>query len=649
MNNVFGREGCLNDILPFYEYRDQQYQMASFLQDFFTDGGVSFVEAGTGTGKSLAYLVPALEYCIREDKVLAVSTETKTLQKQLFDKDIPLVEEIFRKQYDTEFKYSLCLGSANYPCIKRFEIMLQRGGYLFEEQEEISRIADMIEKGETFSRYDVRVSAGVWHEIERDSDTCRGNDCPDFQRCVFQRVKKEWFSSRLLIMNHYLFFSNAATGYTYLPKTDLIIFDEAHSIENIASKQLGFEISYPILMDILDRFHHPNKKLLLPLITNKSASQTARSLFSEIIKAGKAYFDSLAAQDFSRKRSIRIRKPVSEGVLLSNLIDEFLSVLKESENDFKEEPSATEYESARAKLTGFLDGVNQSVKSHPENMVLWCEKNDQDTVSLCGSPVEVSQIMAEKVYPQFESTSFVSATLSIGGDFSYIAGRLGAEDPKVLSLDSPFDYSSRVCLYIPSDIPTPQERGFIDAAVQRTAELIDLTGGNTLVLFTSYEMLREFETRLRQMLNVDIFSQDGGDAARVVADYMESPGAVLLGTHSFWQGLDLPGDLLRCVIITKLPFPVPDRPDIEAKSEVIEAKGDNPFVKLHIPMAVIQLKQGFGRLMRRIDDKGMVAILDNRVITKMYGRNFILSLPKCINASTMKNAERFVEKILGFR
>jgi ATP-dependent DNA helicase DinG len=647
MKHIFGREGCLNDILPFFEYREQQSSMASFLQEFFPSGGISFVEAGTGTGKSLAYLVPALEHCIKENRILAVSTETKALQKQLFEKDIPLVEEIFKEHFQTDFRYSLCLGSANYPCTKRFEALVQRGGFLFGEQEEIDRIAHLLHEGKPFSRFDVRVSSMVWRDIERDADVCRGNDCMHFQSCVFQKIKKEWFSSHVLIMNHYLFFSNVATGYTYLPKCDVVIFDEAHSVETIATKQLGFEVSYLVLLDILERFHQPNRKMLLPLIINKQLSQTARSLFFDIQKEGKAFFDSLGHDDFSRKRSIRMRKPPERADLLSSLLQEFLSVLKESEEVFKEEPYASEYESAKVKLTSFLDDINQSLSSDKQDMVLWTEKSDRDSVSLFGSPIEVSGIMAEKVYPHFESSVFISATLSVGGDFSFITSRLGAMEAETLTLDSPFDYESRVMLYLPSDLPSPQDRGYIDAASYRIAELAAGVGGNCLVLFTSYDMLRECEIRLKQTLTCPVFSQGDGDAARVLSDYIETPGSLLLGTHSFWQGLDLPGDLLRCVIITKLPFPVPDRPDVEARSEILEKKGINPFTGLHLPSAVIQFKQGFGRLMRRIDDKGIIAVLDNRIINKSYGKAFLQSLPHCKRGQSFKDVERFIDRIMN--
>lgn len=646
MEDLFGKEGCLKDILPLYEYRQQQRDMARFVQDCMTAGGVSFVEAGTGTGKTLAYLIPALEYCLREGKILAVSTETKTLQKQLIDKDIPLVEKVFREYTGTDFRYSLCLGSSNYPCARRFEILLQRGGFLFGEQEEVAQIAELMEKGVSFNRFDVKVSAHLWHEVERDSDMCKGQDCPMSKTCPFQKAKREWFSSQLLIMNHYLFFSNIAAGKTYLPKFDCVIFDEAHSIESIASKQLGFELTYPLLVDLLERFHHRNRKMLLPHIAKKELLDKSRSLFYDIEKSGKRFFEYLDDTAGS-KRTLRVRKPVPEGESLHQDISDFLETLNEAKDFFSEEPLSSEYEAARLKLAGFMNALDQVIRHDNDRRVLWIEKDEKINVSsICGSPVEVGSIMEEDVYSFYENVSFISATLAIHGDFSFIKNRLGAVEANTVALDSPFDYESRVLLYLPEDLPLPQEKGFVDAAAERSAFIVEQTGGNCLILFTSYEMLRDFSQRFRKYSAAPQIVQGDYDPVRAISEYCNTPGAVLLGTHSFWQGLDLPGNLLKGVIITKLPFPVPDRPDIEARSEQLEKRGINPFTGYHVPSAIIQFKQGFGRLMRRTDDAGIVAVLDGRITSKGYGRHFIESLPPCRRTHSRKDVEGFARRML---
>jgi ATP-dependent DNA helicase DinG len=281
--------------------------------------------------------------------------------------------------------------------------------------------------------------------------------------------------------------------------------------------------------------------------------------------------------------------------------------------------------------------------------VIWIEKSESTgNAYLCGAPTDVGLIMSNDVYETYESVFFVSATLAIHGDFSFIQQRLGAFESNTLSLDSPFDFESRVSLYIPDDLPLPQDRGFVDAAVERTASLIEMTDGNCLILFTSYEMLKDFSVRLRSMTKVPLYVQGELDPARAVSEYVDNPGGVLLGTHSFWQGLDLPGNLLKCVIITKLPFPVPDRPDVEARCEILESKGVNAFTGYHLPSAVIQFKQGFGRLMRRSDDAGVVAVFDGRIRTKGYGRHFIESLPKCRISDSVRDLSRFIERTFVF-
>ncbi|HEY1405915.1 MAG TPA: ATP-dependent DNA helicase [Spirochaetota bacterium] len=645
MEELFGKEGCLKDILPLYEYRRQQRDMAHFMSESLIQGGVSFIEAGTGTGKTLAYLIPALEYCLREGKILAISTETKTLQKQLIDKDIPLVEKVFREYLGQEFRYSLCLGSANYPCARRFEILLQRGGFLFGEQDEVAEIAEMMGKGIPFNRYDVKISAHLWHEIERDSDMCKGQDCPQSKNCPFQRAKREWFSSHILVMNHYLFFSNVAAGKTYLPKFDCVVFDEAHSIEQIASKQLGFELSYPLLIDVMERFHHRNKKMLLPHISRKDLLDHARSLFYDIEKEGKRFFDFLTASAGTR-RSLRVRQSLVEGEDLYTCISDFIEVISSAKESFSDEPLLSEYEAAKQKILSFQSSLEQVIKYDSVRKVMWIEKDEkQNSSSICGSPVEIGQIMEEDVFSFYENVSFVSATLAIHGDFSFIEQRLGVKEARTIELDSPFDYESRVLLYLPEDLPLPQERGYIDAAAERSAAIIDHVGGNCLILFTSYEMLREFVQRLQMYTTAPLIVQGNYDPVRAIAEYCDTPGAVLLGTHSFWQGLDLPGHLLKGVIITKLPFPVPDRPDVEARCDLLEKKGINPFTGYHVPSAIIQFKQGFGRLMRRSDDAGIVAVLDGRIVSKGYGRHFIDALPPCRTTRSIREVEKFVNDI----
>jgi len=339
--------------------------------------------------------------------------------------------------------------------------------------------------------------------------------------------------------------------------------------------------------------------------------------------------------------------PVPEGESLHQDISDFLETLNEAKDFFSEEPLSTEYEAARLKLAGFMNALDQVIRHDNDRRVLWIEKDEKLNVSsICGSPVEVGSIMEEDVYSFYENVSFISATLAIHGDFSFIKNRLGAREANTVALDSPFDYESRVLLYLPEDLPLPQEKGFVDAAAERSAFIAEQTGGNCLILFTSYEMLRDFSQRFKKYSDAPQILQGDYDPVRAIAEYCNTPGAVLLGTHSFWQGLDLPGNLLKGVIITKLPFPVPDRPDIEARSEQLEKRGINPFTGYHVPSAIIQFKQGFGRLMRRTDDAGIVAVLDGRITSKGYGRHFIESLPPCRRTHSRKDVEGFARRML---
>ena len=633
MIDIFGDRGALHDLVKNYEYREEQLLMARFIMERLYAHQNGIIEAGTGTGKTLAYLVPALMYALEEGKKITVSTETKALQKQLIDKDIPLVQELFTRHTGKSFSCSLCLGSANYPCRKRFERIVQQGLFRDSQKGHIEDIAARFKAKKIFTRLDLNIPSRLWDDLCREADSCPSFRCPFAHQCVYLRARKEWNESTLLVMNHYLFFSNIASGKTYLPRSDILIFDEAHSVEDIASAQLGCFAGYDQINEIMSRFHRPRKKnVLLRHITKKVTRTELQALADDITAGASAFFESLRNSFAPKKLTRRAREPLSRGVPLVKLIKEFMVLLAESEDEYdQDEYLKMEFDIARGKLFLYLENLTLMTYQNREEYVYWLERDNSDMpgdIRLRAQPVDIAGIMNSEVLNCHESSIFTSATCAINGDFSYIAARLGIDRCETMELRSTFDYAKQMLVYIARDLPLPDTPDFTMTSTQTASELIRAVQGNCLMLFTSYKMLTETRLMLESMITMSVYSQDRMPASEAMARYLDDHNSILMGTHSFWQGIDLPGDLLRGVLVMKLPFAVPDSPPVEARVERLREAGKNPFIAYQVPEAVIRFKQGIGRLIRSRQDRGIVAVMDSRLLKKPYGKTFIRALPQ---------------------
>lgn len=646
MKEVFGQNGILSSVDGRFEPREEQTRMADFILEALCDGVGCFVEAGTGVGKTLAYLVPAISYCIENDKRLWVSTETRALQKQLLEKDIPVALEVVRRLTGREFSFELCMGSANYPCRRRFEALVERGEFHKAELHWLEELRALLDRGEPVTRFATRMPQPLWSRLSRESDACGMFACPFASTCAFQLARRRWQQADVLILNHYLFFANIASGKTYLPAADVLIFDEAHSLEDVASDQLGFSISFSDMMDIAERFHRRGRrKTVLSQITRESLRKKAvakhESFFAEVQK----FFETLRSQLPGDRPSWRLREPLRTGQEMLSAYREFYALLGEIDEQMEDDHFRTEFEVARSRLFSAAQSLTAAIGREDPDWVYWLERGDGELlgdVTVKGQPVDVAGVMARDVSGSYESVVYVSATLAVNGDFSYIAGRLGCDSCRSLLLQSPFDYRKQAVLLLNREEGGPDGESFAGDAARLAAEIIGHLNGNCLMLFTSYRMLESVRERLLALVDHPVFAQGEYPASEALERYLESGDAVLMGTHSFWQGIDLPGDLLRGVIMMRLPFAVPDRPPVQARMERLEERGENPFYAFQVPAAVLRFKQGFGRLIRGREDRGVVAVLDSRILSKGYGRFFVKSLPECRVVHTIAEMKRAI-------
>ncbi len=651
MEEIFGKAGYLSRVHNNFEFRGEQLQMAEFIMERLLDKENALIEAGTGIGKTLAYLIPAILYSLDNQKIVAVSTETKALQKQLVDKDIRLARKVIKEYTGKDFKHSLCLGSSNYPCRKRFEALILRGGFEPGDKDALEALTNAFAGKEVFSRFDLSVSNRLWEEIHRESEACNSHRCPFSSKCIYQRAKKDWASSNLLVMNHYLFFSNISAGKAYLPKFDIVIFDEAHSIEEIASDQLGFDESYNSIIETLQNVYKKSRKSsIVNRISGEKDRKRAVETVNAISKEMNVFFEKLRDNFKDEQNTFRIREGLPYGELLVKHLKDILVIFEKVQDDFNEDTQNVDFEIARGNIFTFLQSLESLINLQNSNFVYWIERDGEEmlgNIHLMGKPVDVSQSMYQEINSFYDSCIFVSAALTAKREFSFIADRLGIFDYKPLLLDSPFDYKNQVVLYLEKNSANPDEARFIDQAAEISSKIIGLLGGNCLLLFTSYKMLETTRRKLASLTSNTIYAQGDFSAVETVERYINDDGSILMGTHSFWQGIDLPGDLLRGVIMMRLPFSVPDRPITQARIERLEERGLNPFSSYQIPSAVIKFKQGFGRLIRSKGDRGIVAVLDPRILSKGYGKMFLESLPECRMVYSMEELKQSFSSLVA--
>jgi len=654
IENIFSPSGILTELEGF-EYRAEQQQMAKMTAASLEDGKHLIVEAPTGIGKSLAYLVPSILHAVRNEKKAIISTCTINLQEQLINKDIPAIAHLLPE----EFTYELLKGRNNYICTKRLnKAMIDKTSlFMSDEQVVLQKIYDFVNKNAKGTRQDIpfKIDDNVWSEIFAEEGVCTQKSCgSEDSNCYYQQAKRKMKDADLLVLNHHLFFTlfgfyeRDSEGYLYF--NDFVIFDEAHTVEQIAAERVSPSVSKEQIRFWLKKLYNPKSQK--GFFAGKKADRIISHVES-LTRESDNFFrmlhfyvqDKYSAQ--SHKSTIRIKEPIEMGEgLLSSLLDLTIELKKATplaKNDLEEAEIKnyfTKFTRIRNNLTFFLE---QKSDAH----VYWVEYTGRarSNISLCISPIDMAQYFRENIFPDNRQCVMTSATLSTNNNLEFFKKTVGAEEIKGEILSSPFDFGRQMKIRVYKNMPEPEKMNknevkdlFLETDFEKTLtdyiyDCVNLTKGGALVLFTSNKTLKIAYNKLLERFidsKINLYAQDNGmPNNRILQEFRDDENSVLFGVDSFWMGVDIPGNSLRNVIVTKLPFEVPDHPVIEAKLEFILENGGNPFMDYSLPTAILKFKQGVGRLIRSRSDEGIICILDSRIIKKPYGKYFLHSLPEC--------------------
>ena len=628
-----------------YEFRRGQLQMAEAIEGALEERRHLIVEAGTGTGKTLAYLLPV----IRSGKRVIISTGTKTLQEQLYFKDIPFLQE-----HLGELRVCYMKGRANYLCRKKlYDLTEQPVLNGLDEINHFKIISDWEKTTETGDRSelaDLPESSLLWSKLDARTDRCIGSECRQFERCFITEMRRRAAESDVIIVNHHLFCADLAikAGADFapdagvLPDAGVVIFDEAHELEDVAADYFGISVSNmrveELLRDVDQTLRRANV-LAVNVLAACSRVRERSQLFFALIPPGEGRFAFENRAEFLEENG-------DEYLSFQNTLMHLYAELQAIPDKPEEVHNLTRrVEELRVQL-GFI------LESNQRNTVFWIERRGekrvfrggsggQQNVFLQATPISVAAILRSTLFENLSSAILTSATLAVGGGFDYIRSRLGLEHARELIVPSHFDYPNQALLYVPPDMPDPREPRFVEFAAQRVRQLLEITRGRAFCLFTSYALMNQLYERLLGQVDFPMLLQGSAPKNALLEEFRITPNCVLFATSSFWQGVDVQGDQLSCVIIDRLPFAVPNDPVVAARVKAIDEAGGNAFFEYQVPSAVISLKQGFGRLIRSLSDRGLLCLLDNRILKKQYGRVFLDSLPKYSRTTDIKAVEQF--------
>ena len=625
-----------------YEFRKGQLEMAKAVELALEENRHLIVEAGTGTGKTLAYLLPAL----RTGRRVIISTGTKNLQEQLFFKDVPFLESMLGRLRVTYMK-----GRSNYLC--RHKLYALRNQPILNGLEEINQfqqIEQWEKKTETGDRVEIDElpeSSPLWTKLDARSEACLGSSCPDYERCFITEMRRRAQESDVIIVNHHLFFADLAIKLSaagapdagVLPEASAVIFDEAHELEDVASSYFGINLSNV-------RFEELARDLELLLRAKKALSSGVQSAAQMVRERARMLFAALpqGAGDGripfeGREEFLEVHGDVYLGVL---------NVLHQLEGELERVRGVDEVPALKKRVAEIREHLKFLFEADSRNTVFWIERRSTGRLRessrnthLQATPIDVSELLHEHLFENYPSVILTSATLTVQGGFAHLRRRLGMKEGRELVVPSHFRHSEQALLYLPPEMPDPREPAFQEQAARRIRRVLEITRGRAFCLFTSYQQMRDMHDRMLMELGYPLLLQGTAPRKALLEEFRDTPNAVLFGTSSFWQGVDVQGEALSCVIIDRLPFAVPSDPVVSARMKAIEAEGRSAFFEYQVPSAVITLKQGFGRLIRSLEDRGVLMLLDPRIQRQRYGKIFLESLPPYRVTQDIADVESF--------
>ncbi|WP_339018318.1 ATP-dependent DNA helicase [Fusobacterium animalis] len=698
IENYFAKDGILAKEIKGFEYRQEQEEMAQYIQDAINEDRKIIVEAGTGTGKTLAYLIPSIKWAVTNKKKVIIATNTINLQEQLLLKDIPLAKSIIKD----EFSYVLVKGRNNYVCKRLFnELALGKSidieTFSMEAREQIEYILKWGNKTKTGDKAELpfEVYPDVWELVQSTTELCLGKKCPYRKECFYMKTRMEKMEADILISNHHVFFADlnvrAETDfdseYLILPRYDMVIFDEAHNVESVARSYFSVEVSKISFTRLLNRIYQKkNKKKkeksalirVEDTVDEKNLEDSEQYIYllntlkeeiSILQNIGDEYFDEIrkiyetnteapikkSLNNFEMTKSrflenLREKKDIFQGKLADflNLMMSFNNVIDEEKD---KNPEVINFNNHLKMFKAYIDSFKFINSFEDDNYIYWLDINSKRTnVVLTATPLNIAQKLSTVLFDNLDRLVFASATIVVNGNFDYFKKSLGLDEEDCIEaiIKSPFDYDEQMSVYIPSDIQDSENiNAFVSDASKFILNILLKTNGKAFILFTSYTMLNQIYYSISKKLKdkgFEVFLHGDKPRSQIIKEFKEAENPILFGTTSFWEGVDVQGENLSNVIITKLPFLVPTDPVVSAISKKIEEDGGNSFMDFQLPEAIIKFKQGVGRLIRKKTDSGNIFILDNRILKKRYGSLFINALPSQKNIKILEKDD-IIEEI----
>ncbi len=629
MKKIFGETGLLSQKFSGYEYRPSQLKMAEAVSRSFREGNLLIVEAETGIGKTLAYLIPAI-HCGRK---VVISTGTKNLQEQLFKKDLPLAEKVLGQP----FKSCCIKGRRNYLCLWRYA---EAARHLLPEmkfnEEHLSAVGKWLKKtesGDIEEAVGVPENSPIWQQLTVDSDSCLGSRCSYFSKCFVTKIRQKAMESDIVIVNHHLYFADLAVRRNrfgeVIPEHNIVVFDEAHSLEKTATNFFGLSVSYGRVNALLSDIQRSFPRL----------SDNCQAALTSVKRDSGAFFEIFRNSPSGNHPLEQAKDEVLSTVPI--LMD---SLTRLGENIRKIDGSEGEVEVFLERCKGIEGDISFISAMENSAFVYWYERGKR-SVSIKASPVDVSSVLTENLFNSGKTIVLTSATMTVENRFDFIKKRLGVAHAEELRLKSLFDYSRQSMLFFPEKMPEPRYDTFRSRMYEELEKIVEFTSGGAFFLFTSFENLNYVYDQMSNNSDFPLYRQGDEPKSVLLENFRKSGNGILFGTFSFWEGVDVQGSALRCVVIDKLPFEVPSDPVVSARSDFLKRAGKNPFAEYHLPQAAITLKQGLGRLIRSTKDKGLLAVIDPRIRTKSYGKIFLNSIPPSPVIRNLGKASTLFENI----